>query len=87
MSRFAHQFGMSETAFSRFFLKNTGMNFSNYVRKIRIGYACSLLLETEMKVVDIAGESGFQNLSLFNRQFKNETGKTPQEYRKLTRLL
>ena len=87
MSRFAHQFGMSETAFSRFFLKNTGMNFSNYVRKIRVGYACSLLLETEMKIVDVAGEAGFQNLSLFNRQFKNETGKTPQEYRKLTRLL
>ncbi|MEO9819128.1 MAG: AraC family transcriptional regulator [Paracoccaceae bacterium] len=87
MSKFANRFGMSDATFSRFFYRNCGMNFSHYVRKIRIGYACSLLQETELKVVDVANDSGFRNLSLFNRQFKAEIGKTPQQYRKLSQML
>ncbi len=87
LSDFAKRFGMSDATFSRFFRRNCGMNFSNYVRKIRIGYACSLLQETELKIVNVANDSGFKNLSLFNRQFKSEIGKTPQQYRKLSRLL
>ncbi|MFK7764578.1 MAG: AraC family transcriptional regulator [Roseobacter sp.] len=87
MSKFAARFGMSDATFSRFFYRNCGMNFSHYVRKIRVGYACSLLQETDLKVVDVANDSGFRNLSLFNRQFKTEIGKTPQQYRKLSRML
>ena len=87
MSNLASRFGMSDATFSRFFHRNCGMNFSDYVRKIRIGYACSLLQETELKVVNVANDSGFRNLSLFNRQFKAEIGKTPQQYRKLSRML
>ena len=87
MSDFATRFGMSDATFSRFFQRHCGMNFTHYVRKIRIGYACSLLQETELKVVDVANDSGFKNLSLFNRQFKAEIGKTPQHYRKLSRML
>lgn len=87
MSKFAARFGMSDATFSRFFHRNCGMNFSHYVRKVRIGYACSLLQETELKIVDVANDSGFKNLSLFNRQFKAEIGKTPQQYRKLSRML
>lgn len=87
MSRFAQDCGMSNATFSRFFHRNCGMNFSQYVRKIRIGYACSLLQDTDLKIVDVANDSGFKNLSLFNRQFKAEIRKTPQEYRKLSRVL
>lgn len=87
MSLFAKRFGMSDATFSRFFHRNCGMNFSHYVRKIRIGYACALLQDTDLKVVDVANDSGFRNLSLFNRQFKAEIGKTPQQYRNLSRML
>ena len=87
MSAFASRFGMSDATFSRFFHRNCGMNFSNYVRKIRICHACSLLQETDLKIVDVAADAGFRNLSLFNRQFKAEMDKTPQQYRKLSRRL
>ena len=87
MSKFAKRFGMSDATFSRFFQRNCGMNFSHYVRKVRIGYACSLLQETDLKIVDVANDSGFKNLSLFNRQFKAEIGKTPQQYRKLSKMV
>ena len=87
MSDFADRFGMTDATFSRFFNRNCGMNFSQYVRKIRIGHACALLQETDLKIVDVAADSGFRNLSLFNRQFRSEMGKTPQQYRKLARGL
>ena len=87
MSAFADRFGMTGATFSRFFHRNCGMNFSHYVRKNRIGHACSLLQDTDLKIVDVAADSGFRNLSLFNRQFRAETGKTPQQYRKLARGL
>lgn len=85
LAEFAERFGMSDATFSRFFHRNCGMNFSSYVRKIRIGHACSLLHESDLKIVDVAADSGFKTLSLFNRQFKAEVGKTPQQYRKLSR--
>ncbi|MEM0950235.1 MAG: AraC family transcriptional regulator [Pseudomonadota bacterium] len=85
MSCFAERFGMSGATFSRFFRRNCGMNFSHYVRKVRIGHACALLQETELKIVDVAADSGFRNLSLFNRQFRTEMGNTPQQYRRLSR--
>lgn len=87
LSDFAKRFGMSDATFSRFFHRNCGMNFSNYVRKIRIGHACSLLQDTDLKIVDVATDAGFRTLSLFNRQFKSELGKTPQQYRRLSRGL
>lgn len=86
LSDFSKKLGMSESNFSRFFRRNSGMNFSVYIRKLRIGRACSLLSETNNKIVDIGISSGFQNLSNFNRKFKNELGVTPHEYRSLSRL-
>jgi AraC-like DNA-binding protein len=81
MREVARAVGLEPSAFSRAFLRLTGMNFSNYSRSVRVWRARMLLAETEMPITDICFESGFNNLSNFNRCFKAETGLTPRGYR------
>lgn len=73
---------MNPTAFSRYFKKVNRKTFSRYLNEIRIGYACKLLLEQKYSVTDICFESGYNNLSNFNRQFKLITNYSPTEYLK-----
>ena len=70
----------------RFFKSATGQTIFNYLNKIKVDYACNLLMNTELNIVDISYDCGFNNLSHFNKQFRQITGKTPSQYRKL-RLL
>lgn len=74
--------GMSVPSFTRFFRRMTGDSFVPYVNRLRIAHACTLLEETDAAVVDVAIDSGFANLSHFNRQFKRFTGVPPREYRR-----
>lgn len=78
----AHIANMSTTAFSRFFKKSTGKTFVNYVNELRIGWACKLLMETDMTISEICYEVGFNNLSNFNRRFSERHGTNPRAYRK-----
>lgn len=73
---------MNPSAFSRSFKRVHRKTFSKYVNEIRIGYACKLLMENELNVAAIAYESGFNNLSNFNRQFKILKNLSPSEYLK-----
>ncbi len=72
---------MSTTAFSRFFKKSTGKTFVNYVNELRIGWACKLLIESDMNIAEISYEVGFNNLSNFNRRFAERHQMNPREYR------
>jgi AraC-like DNA-binding protein len=83
MSEAARIAGMSEPSFSRFFKKNTGNNFVDCVRKLRIGQACRLLSKTRTPVTEICFEVGYNNISNFNRHFLSECGVTPSRYRNL----
>ncbi|WLS10832.1 AraC family transcriptional regulator (plasmid) [Shinella sumterensis] len=76
--------GMSESAFSRFFKKNTGNTFTDHVNKLRIWQACKLLAETDMPITDICFEVGYMNISNFNRTFLRQHRMTPSAYRRLT---
>ena len=73
---------MSVTAFCRFFKKSTGKTFVGYVNELRIGYACRLLIESEMTIAEICFEVGFNNISNFNRRFFERYHASPREYRK-----
>ena len=73
---------MSESAFSRYFMKTTGNRFSEFVSRIRLGRACVMLYETDKNISTIAFASGYNNLANFNRQFVKLKGMTPREYRK-----
>ena len=72
---------MSVTAFSRFFKKSTGKTFISYVNAIRIGWACKLLIESDLNIAQISYEVGFNNLSNFNRRFHERHQLNPREYR------
>ncbi len=72
---------MSGKSFSRFFKKNTGKTFVQYVNELRIGVACRKLIETDASVSEICYASGFNNLSNFNRRFLDLKGVSPRELR------
>ncbi len=71
--------GFSESAFSRRFLKHFGIPFKRYVMMKKIEKAVVLLKTTELKVVDVAYESGFSSISGFYDTFKKITGTTPDK--------
>lgn len=72
---------MSSTAFSTMFKKTYNMTFTEYILKIRIGYACSLLGDNDKSISQISSDAGFENLSNFNRLFRKIKNVTPKEYR------
>jgi AraC-like DNA-binding protein len=63
------------------FKKATGLNFTEYLSRIRIERAKNLLLNPNLRVSEIAFEVGFQSLTHFNRVFKNTVGQSPTRYR------
>lgn len=77
--------GMSQTAFSRNFQAVTGNRFIEFVNRVRIGQACSMLYATEDQITSICFASGFQNLANFNRHFLKMKNMTPSAYRDFAR--
>ena len=73
--------GMSPSAFSRFFKLHTGRNLSEYIIEMRLVYASSMLVDTAKIISEISFQSGFNNLSNFNRIFKKKKGCSPSEFR------
>jgi AraC-like DNA-binding protein len=72
---------MAEGSVCRFFKMQVGMTIFEYLNQIKIEFACKLLMNKNMSVMDVAFDSGFNNLSHFNKQFKKNTGLTPLEYK------
>lgn len=72
--------GMNPSAFCRFFKRIHKVTFTHYLNEIRIGFACKLLIENKYNITRICYESGFNNISNFNRQFKTITGMSPTKY-------
>jgi AraC-like DNA-binding protein len=70
---------------SRIFHQVVGMSFREKQSQLRLVRAQELLATTESKVVDVALESGYQSLSLFNLMFKRRFGTTPAKWRDQTR--
>ncbi len=64
------------------FRKETGMSFTDYVQKLRLGYATNLLVSSDMSVADISAQSGFHSVSYFIRSFRLANEKNPLEYRR-----
>ncbi len=75
--------GMTPSAFSRFFKVRTGKSPSDYILDIRVGFAARALVDTTKNISEICYESGFNNLSNFNRIFKAKRGYTPSGFREL----
>lgn len=77
-ARLAH---MSTFYFSRYFKSAAGMSYIEYLNQLRARHAEHLVLHTDMKMIDIALESGFTNVRTFNRVFKQVKGIKPSDLR------
>jgi transcriptional regulator GlxA family with amidase domain len=78
---------VSTSTFHRMFKRHTRMTMVDYVTRLRIGRACSLLIESGQSIATIAADVGYTNLSLFNRQFARAKGATPSNFRKHHRIM
>jgi AraC-like DNA-binding protein len=66
---------------SRIFCEMTGMSFCGKRAEIRLGRARELLATSQSKVVEVAFESGYKSLSLFNQMFTRRFGISPGKWR------
>lgn len=67
--------------FCKLFKKSTGLNFTEYLSRIRVEKAKNLLLNPNLRVSEIAYQVGFQSLTHFNRVFRKLAGQSPTRYR------
>jgi AraC-like DNA-binding protein len=74
---------LTPTAFCRYFKKITRKTLIEVIIEFRIKHACQLLNSTDKAVADICFDSGFGNISYFNKTFKQVIGHNPLAYRKL----
>jgi len=83
----ALELSMTESSFCRFFKNATGKTFKEALTEVRIEKASALLLHSDLAVASIASQCGFNNVSLFNRFFKELTELTPNSYRRSIRSM
>jgi len=81
LTKVAKAVNTSSFYFCKLFKKATGLNFTNYVSRVRIEKAKNLLLNPNLRISEIAYEIGFQSLTHFNRVFKKIIGQSPTDYR------
>jgi AraC-like DNA-binding protein len=81
LSQVAKAVNTSTFYFCKMFKKGTGLNFTEYVSRVRIESAKNLLLNPNLRISEIAYQVGFQSLTHFNRVFKKMIGESPTEYR------
>jgi two-component system response regulator YesN len=73
---------MNPYYFSTFFKKCSGINYKDYVSRIRIEHALPLLVSTDQKLYEIATVIGFSDARTFSDAFQKIYHETPNEYRK-----
>jgi AraC-like DNA-binding protein len=78
----ANLVNMAEGSLCRFFKENLGITIFEYLNQVKIDFACKLLMDPDIGILDVCLDSGFNNLSHFNKQFRKNTGVTPSNYRK-----
>ncbi len=74
--------GYEYTYLSRYFKQMVGISFNDYVNEYRISKVCYLLQNGDMTVLEISNECGFNSLRTLNRNFKEQIGIPPAEYRR-----
>jgi AraC-like DNA-binding protein len=83
LNQISRQAGYQPNYFCRIFREYTGLPLFEYIIHRRIEQAMILLRSTDNKILSIAYDCGFNDLSHFNRCFKKTSGLTPREYRQV----
>ena len=73
--------GIQRTQLTKIFQKLTGSTPMEYLFRIRMERAKTLLRESDMKIIDIAFECGYGTSQYFSNTFKQTNGTTPSKYR------
>ena len=76
----------SKSHFMKFFKAHMGMGFIEYLNDYRLTIAARLLVSSDESILNISSQSGFDNLSYFNRLFRRKYHTTPGAYRKKTSI-
>ncbi|MFD0693188.1 helix-turn-helix domain-containing protein [Paenibacillus sp. GCM10027628] len=78
----ANLFTMSISRISEVIKQTTGQTFVHFLHDLRLRHACSLLVSTDMSVMEIAHEVGYGSYKTFARIFRESKGIAPKDYRK-----
>ncbi len=79
--KIADEFNFSVSFLSALVKKYTKTTIGSLINEKRLSFSAKLLENTDMKISDIAKESGFCSQDTFTKTFKKEFQKTPGEYR------
>lgn len=82
----AAEFGYSPNYFAQFIRKHTGYSPKEIITKNRMEKAARLLRESDLTVEKVAAEAGYRNCGNFHVSFKRHFGKTPDQYRRASRV-
>lgn len=82
MAMVANMVSVSYTYFSKFFKKETGVTFSDYLKKIRMEEAKKLLADPTNRINEVCRMVGYDNPKYFTRLFRSYFGVSPSKYRK-----
>ena len=82
LSSLAEFFHYSEPHLSTLIKQNTGYNFTELIKQLRMADAVSYLTNTNMKVSEIAEQVGYHSADHFSRVFRSAYKMSPQEYRR-----
>ena len=75
--------GLNPVYFSALFKKEMGVNFSNYLTKVRMDHAKKALIETNESITLIGRSVGYEDQKYFSQAFKKSVGIGPTVYRKM----
>ena len=82
LTSLADQFHINSAYLSEMFKELVGQNFSDYLVNLRMDKARSLLMDEQLKVIEIAHLVGYSNSGYFSTVFKKRFGQKPLDYRK-----
>jgi len=82
LKKLADLANMNKASFCRYFKSRTHKTCSQFLNEIRIIHSCKLLVNSNMTVSEICYETGYNNISHFNRQFKLITGSSAKQFKK-----
>ena len=83
MTIVANHVSVNYTWFSEKFKEHTGVNFHDYLKRLRIEEAKVLLEKGHYRIYEVAERAGFGDVKYFMKTFKSVTGTTPKEYRNI----
>ncbi len=83
LNELSSMFYVETSTISKMFKQYTGKKFIVYINEKRIEKAQGLLRKTKMSIEDVMFACGYMDMKHFRKLFKEATGKTPTEYRKL----